>query len=153
MLLSRHENFSSSLDDATMGIQLPLEFRIRTSLKSTVVLLNPECYRGNKRRPFGCIGGPKLKSSMLCLRICLDHDGWNYLISDSEFIFVIFSLNFLAMKIWLEMQIKVWIDKGFNFWRHNLIILFIVMKSFYVQWPVQKLKGYFKFELKIERKS
>lgn len=63
---------TSALDDATMGIQLPLEFRVRTSLKSTVVLLNPECYSGNKKRPFGCIDGPKLKSCMLRLRICLD---------------------------------------------------------------------------------
>lgn len=80
------------LDDATMGIQLPLEFRIRTSLKSTVVLLNPECYRGNKRRTFGCIGGPKLKSCMLCLRICLDfffRSRWMKLF-DSEFLFVTF---------------------------------------------------------------
>lgn len=39
------------------------------------------------------------------------------------------------------MQIKVWIDKGFNFWKHNLIVLFIVTKSFCVQkLPVQKLK-------------
>lgn len=55
----------------TMGVQLPLEFRIRTSSKSTVVLLNPERYRGNKRRPFGCNGGPKLKSCMLCSRFVL----------------------------------------------------------------------------------
>lgn len=39
------------------------------------------------------------------------------------------------------MQIKIWIDKAFNFWRHNLIVLFIVTKSFCVQkLPVQKLK-------------
>lgn len=38
------------------------------------------------------------------------------------------------------MQIKVWIDEGFNFWRHNLIVLFIVTSFCVQKLPVQKLK-------------